>query len=216
VGLDRLKLTALVFVLVAAACAGGGRPSRLLNGDAAAEFKPVRWSVLTEARVLQGGALESCLSSDERAEVSGDTVVVQRVSVSGRSLTFADRSGTGVYACDGGIDSSGERAPPWCGEAFGAYVDGRLLDPRLDVICRDRSRAPLAYAFVEPVAGAHWIGVDQGGYTEIYEVLAGLPVRIAGSREIDVDQARAAFAVTQYDLEGRELVRGRLEAAVAG
>jgi hypothetical protein len=217
VGLDRLRPAALAFVLVAAACAGGGRPTRLLNGDAAAEFKPVRWSVLTEARVLQSGALESCLSSDERADVAGDTVVVQRVGVSGQSLTFANRTGTGVYACDGGIDSSGERAPPWCGEAFGAYVDGRLLDPRLDVICRDRSRAPLAYAFVEPVAGAHWIGVDQGGFTEIYEVLGeGLPVRIAGTRDIDVDEARAAFTVTQYDLQGRELVRGRLEAAVAG
>ena len=216
-GLDRLRIAALAFVvLVAAACDGRGRPSRLLNGDAAAEFRPVRGSVLTEARVQQSGAFESCLSGNERAHVAADALVVARISVSGESLTFANRDHTGVYACDGGIDSAGERSPPWCGEAFGVLADGRLLDPRLDVICHDRSRAPLAYAFVDPNAGAHWIGVDQGGYVEIYEALAGLPVRVASTRHVDAEGARAAFDVTQYDLHGRELVRGRLEAAVAG
>jgi hypothetical protein len=220
-GLDRVKVAALVsLAFLAAACDRGGRPSRLLNGDAAAEFRPVRGSVLTEGRILRRGALgrrfESCLPLGDRANVAGDAIVVERTSVDGESLTFANRTHTGVYACDGGIDSAGERGPPWCGEAFGALADGRLLDPRLDVICRDRSRAPLAYAFVDPIAGTHWIGVDQGRYTEIYEVLAGLPVRIAGTRRIDTQKARATFEVTQYDLQGRELVRGRLEAAVAG
>ena len=134
----------------------------------------------------------------------------------GESLTFANRTGTGVYACDGGIDSAGERRPPWCGQVFGALADGRLLDPRLDVICRDREGAPLAYAFVEPVAGAHWIGVDQGRYTEIYEALAGLPVRVATTRRVSLAHARATFEVTQYDIRGRELVKGDLEASVAG
>jgi hypothetical protein len=215
VGLDRLSVAALGFVVLAsAACAGGGRPGRLLDGAAAAEFSPVPGSVLTEGRVVQSGAIESCLSSDERANIAADAPAVERIGVSG--LTFANRSQTGVYACDGGIDSSGERAPPWCGQAFGAYVEGRLLDSRLDVICQDRSRAPLAYAFVVPVEGAHWIGVDQGSYTEIYEVLAGLPVRVASTRGVDTENARAAFEVTQYDADGRGLVRGRLEAAVAG
>jgi hypothetical protein len=220
-GLDGLRIAALCFlVLVAAACDGGGRPSRLLNGEPAAEFRPVRGGILTEARVLRPGALgsrfENCLPLGDRANVAGDAPVVERTGVDGESLTVANRNHTGVYACDGGIDSAGERGPPWCGEAFGALAGGRLLDPRLDVLCRDRRRAPLAYAFVEPIAGAHWIGVDQGGYVEIYEVLAGLPVRIASTRQIDTEKARAAFEVTQYDVQGRELVRGRLEAAVAG
>ena len=216
-GLDRLSITALGFVVLAAvACDGGGRPARLLNGDAAAEFMPVPGSVLTEGRVVRNGTVESCLGRDERGNLDAGAVAIERIGVSGESLTVAAGGDAGVYACDGGIDSSGERAPPWCGEAFGAYVEGHLLDPRLDVICRDRSRAPLAYAFVQPVAGAHWVGVDQGSYTEVYEVLAGLPVRVATTRQIDVENARAAFAVAQYDLHGRELVRGRLEAAVAG
>jgi hypothetical protein len=215
VGLDRLSITVLGFLVLAmAACGGGGRQRRLLNSDAAAEFRPVPGSVLTEARVLQDGNIASCLDADERSKIG--LVAVERIGVSGQSLTFANRNRNGVYACDGGVDSSGERAPPWCGEAFGSYVNGRLLDPRLDVICRDRKRGPLAYAFVEPVAGAHWIGVDEGSYTEIYEVLATLPVRVETTREIDLENARAAFEVTQYDLHGRELVRGRLEAAVAG
>jgi hypothetical protein len=221
VGLDGLRLAALVFLaLLAAACDDDGRPKRLLNGDAAAEFRPVRGSVLTEGRVLRRGTLgrrlDSCSLRADSANVAADAIVVERTGVSGESLTFANRNHTGVYACDGGIDPAGERGPPWCGEAFGAFADGRLLDSRLDVLCRDRRRAPLAYAFVEPVAGAHWIGVDQGRYIEIYEVLGGLPVRVASTRHVDAAAARATFEVTQYDLRGRELVRGLLEARVAG
>jgi hypothetical protein len=220
-GLDRLKpLTLVLVVIVAAACDGGGRPRHLLYGQPAAEFRPARGSVMTEGRVLRratlGRGLESCLPPADRAAVAVDAKVVERVGVFDQSLTFANRSGTGVYACDGGIDAAGERRPPWCGQVFGALADGRLLDPRLDVICRNRKSAPLAYAFVEPVAGAHWIGVDQGRYTEIYEVLAGLPVRVATARRVSLAHARATFEVTQYDVHGRQLVKGDLEAAVAG
>jgi hypothetical protein len=69
---------------------------------------------------------------------------------------------------------------------------------------------------VQPVAGAHWIGVAQDGYTELYEVLAGLPVRIASTRDVSVEAARARFQVSQYDVAGRLLERGDLETAVAG
>ena len=66
------------------------------------------------------------------------------------------------------------------------------------------------------MAGAHWIAVDQGAYAEIYEVIAGMPVRVATARLVDLARARAAFDVTQYDVDGRALVEARLEAAVAG
>ena len=46
--------------------------------------------------------------------------------------------------------------------------------------------------------------------------MAALPVRIASTRGVSTHEARATFEVTQYDVEGRELVRSRLEAAVAG
>jgi hypothetical protein len=208
-------------LLVAAACSSGsGRPTRLLNGDRAGEFTPVPESVLTHARVLRRGALgrrlDLCLFPAERTSVPTDAVVVERIGIVGESLTFANAAHTGVYGCDGGIDPAGERRLPWCGEVFGQLSAGRLLDPRLDLVCRDRDHSPLAYAFVEPVSGARWIGVDEGRYTEIYEVLAGLPVRVEGTQHVDTAQARARFDVTQYDVHGRELVRATLEASVAG
>ena len=64
--------------------------------------------------------------------------------------------------------------------------------------------------------GAHWLGVDQGGYTEVYEVLGDLPVRIATRKRIDLARSRATFVVTQYDSHGKGLIRGKLEAGVAG
>jgi hypothetical protein len=221
-GLDRLMCgAAAVAVLAAAGCGhGGGNPGRLLDGRPALHFGPVHGSVVASGRVLTraalGPRLRGCLFPGDRPSVAADALAVERVGVDGESLTFANRDGSGVYACDGGVDPAGERAPPWCDTVFGQVEHGRLLDPRLDVICRDRRRRPLAYAFVEPVSGARWIGVRQDGYVELYEVLAGLPVRVASTRGVDPDDARATFELTQYDAEGRELVRGELEAAVAG
>ena len=228
-GLDRVRrmckrgacaLGAALVVAVLPGCADHGRPKRLLYGEAAAEFRPVKGSVLSQGRLLRrstlGRRMESCLFPGDRATIPADAVVVERIGVSGESLTFGNRRHTAVYACDGGIDPAGERPLPWCGTVFGRLIDGRLLDPRLDVLCRDRKGHPLGYAFVEPVAGAHWVGVDQGSYTEIYEILAGLPVRVASARNIRAGKAKAAFDVTQYDFHGKELVKGRIEAAVAG
>jgi hypothetical protein len=176
--------------------------------------------VIAQARVLRRsqleGRLDSCLFRGDRDAVAADAIVVERVGVESESLTFANRAGTGVSACDGGVDAAGEKRAPWCATVFGERVAGRLLDPRLDIRCRTQDRKPLAYAFVQPVAGARWIGVDAGRYTELYEVLADLPVRIAGTRHIDAGRARATFDVTQYDLEGHPLTEGELEAAVAG
>ena len=184
-GLSRAAVVLGVVSVCLAGCHGGGGPPRqLLYGEAAATFKPVPGSVISVGRVLTGTALGRRFALCRPAGIAADTRVVERIGVFGESLTFANRSVTGVYACDGGIDSAGERRAPWCGEVFGALADGRLLDPRLDVLCRTRKRAPLAYAFIEPVAGAHWVGIDQGRYTEIYEVLAGLPVRVATTRRV--------------------------------
>ncbi len=221
-GLDRLMAAAAASAMfVAAGCEhGGGRPTRLLDGRPAPRFSPVRGSVVAAGRVVTrselGRRLDACISAEDRATVAPDTTVVERVSVAGESLTFANRDRSGVFACDAGIDPAGERAPPWCHAVFGELAGGRLLDPRLDVICRDRGRRPLAYVFVDPVPAARWIGVRQHGYVELYEVLGGLPVRAATTSGIDLEQAGARVEVTQYDAEGRELVRGELEATVAG
>lgn len=216
-----MRCAAAGVVLAAAGCGHGEHgPERLLDGRPALHFSLVHGSVVAAGRVLTraalGSRLDGCLFPGDRTNVATDAPVVERVGVDAESLTFANRAGTGVYGCDGGIDPAGERAPPWCDTVFGQLEHGRLLDPRLDISCRDRQRRPLAYAFVEPVPGAQWIGVQQDGYIELYEVLGGLPVRVASTRGVDPDDARATFELTQYDAKGRELVRGELEAAVAG
>jgi hypothetical protein len=215
-GLDRLTSAVLVsaLALCAIGCDHDRRPSRLLDGEAAAELRPVAGSVVTGVRVVRaaflGRRFSSCLNATERSRFYANTLVVERIGVFSQSLTFRDPGGRHVNSCDGAF------GPAWCGRSVGRLYDGRLLDPRLDILCRDAEGRRLAYAWIEPAAGSHWIGVDQGSYTELYEVAARLPVRIATRRGIDEDASSAAFEVTQYGLRGRELVRGRLEAAVAG
>jgi hypothetical protein len=218
VGLDRLSLAALLLavVLLTGCDSGSHRPERLLYGQAAQEFSPVPGSVIASGRVLDGTTLGGRFTSCRPAGVRNDAVVVERVGVFGESLTFAGADHKTLYGCDGGTDAAGERKPPWCGNPAGLLVKGKLLDPRLDVLCRDPKGRPLAYAWVEPAAGVRWVGVDQDTYTEIYEVLAGLPVRIASARGVQPSRARATFDVTQYDGHGKELVKGKLEAQVAG
>ncbi|HSC73376.1 MAG TPA: hypothetical protein VLB89_04350 [Gaiellaceae bacterium] len=207
----------MLAVCLAAACSsGGGRPAHLLDGRPAPELRPVRNSVIAASRLLERADVQVCQAGADRTGVASDAPVVERTGVDDHSITFASRDGSRVYACDGGIDPAGERAPPWCGGVVGERERGRLLDPRLDVVCHDRQHRPLAYAFVEPVARAGWIGVRQDGFVELYDVVAGLPVRVASRRGIDLENARAVFDVTQYDAAGRELVREELEAAVAG
>jgi hypothetical protein len=220
VGLDRLSATLLLLsLLLLAGCdSGAARPERLLYGEPAPEFEAVPGSVIAIGRVLDGTTLGRRFAScrPTGAGIEADTVVVERIGVFGESLTFTDSGRQTAYACDGGTDPLRERMPPWCGSSAGRLFGGKLLDPRLDILCRDREGRALAYAWVEPASGVKWIGVDQGRYTEVYEVLAGLPVRIASIRGVQAGRARATFDVTQYDVHGKELVRGKLEAAVAG
>ncbi len=213
-GLGRPCVALLLLVLVG--CRDSGRPDRLLHGESTPEFKPVAGSVLTAARVLRGTTLGRRFEVCRPRSAAPDTLVVERIGVLGESLTFADRRHRILYACDGGADPAGEHRPPWCSTSAGRLLDGHLLDPRLDLGCRDRNGRALAYAWIEPVGGTRWIGVDQGRYEEVYEVVGGVPVRIVSARGIDVSASRASFVVTQYGPDGEALVKGVVEVAVAG
>jgi hypothetical protein len=213
----RLASVTLLVAFVAG-CDHGSRPKRLLYGEPAAEFRPVEGSVISQVRVLDartlGRRFTRCTMESGHGDFPPQTLVVERIGVFSESLTFTDSRGRTVYACDGGTDAAQERRPPWCGGSVGIRQAGRLLDPRLDVLCRTHDGKPLAYAWIEPVAGAHWIGIDQGSYSELYEAAAGLPVRVA--TQTHIHGSKAEFDVTQYDVHGRELVKVGLETAVAG
>jgi hypothetical protein len=218
--LDGLRRAAVVLGLLSACLTGcdgaKGPPQELLYGEAAAEFEPVPNSVVSVGRVLTGTALGRRFALCRPAGIPADVRVVERIGVAAESLTFADRRKQTVYACDGGVDPAGEHHLPWCGGSAGRLVTGQLLDPRLDISCRDRNGKPLAYAWIVPTVGAHWIGVDQGRYTEVYEVLGTLPVRIATSEGVDLARSSAVFLVTQYDSHGKALIKGKIDARVAG
>jgi hypothetical protein len=159
-----------------------------------------------------GGSLGRCLR--ETSFRTGRVLVVERSGALTRSVTVLRRGNPQFYACDAtGVRLEGRE---WCGVSAGILRGGRLLDPRLDILCVDRKRRHVASAWVDPVPGARWIGVDQGAFTELYPTAAGLPVRIASRRNVEYRRSRAAFLVRQYATGGRELAHARLTAQVAG
>jgi len=174
--------------------------------------------VLTGSRVVPVGwptnaALTSCLREQWSSRTA--TRAVARVGVTWESVTLFERAGRAVHGCDNatGPREDGRR---WCGGAYGRLVAGRLRDPRLDILCTLDDGTPVGFAWVEPRAGARYVVVDEGRYSEVYEVAGGAPVRIATTIGVDVDRARARFEVSEHDAAGRLLERYSLEAQVAG
>jgi hypothetical protein len=137
------------------------------------------------------------------------------VSVHGESVTVRDVRRTSVLGCDNGAGAreSGRR---WCGAAYGRLHGGRLLDPRLDLLCTDADGDPLAFAWVEPSAGTRFVVVRQDGYAEAYEATGGLPVRIVSATGIDLAASRATLDVSEHDRAGTLVRRYALDARVAG
>src|SRR5207244_1778257 len=128
----------------------------------------------------------------------------------GASLTFRDPRGGFLLACD--TTRKGDR---FCGGSAGLLRRGQLVDPRLDIACRDRRSHQVGFAWITPLHGARWIAVEQQRYVELYKVAGGLPVRVTTS-EVKVVGSSAVFRVRQYDASGRELGKETLEARVAG
>jgi hypothetical protein len=227
----RLRHARAVAILSAFACIGACSrsgvepPTKLVDGSTVRESpvrlesvgKPVVWTTVAVRDLpwLRRGSLaEQCVRGPFRyREVAGP--VVTRIGVNTVSVTAADGSGSGLVGC---IDSPGARdeSRRWCGTVYGRWTDGRLADPRLDLICVTRDGEPIASAWVNAGADARYVVVAQDGYAESYEVAAGLPVRIVSTRNVDRSRARATFEVTEHDADGRLLRRYRLETLVAG
>ena len=227
--LGRLPPFAVLFVtasILVAACDGGDdeAPTRLMDGSPAAELSVdlegvEGKAVLTSVRVVDAIDMDSaprvaiCLRDDWNKQPLGAVVV--RVGVSGESVTFRDRSRRGLYGCD---NSEGPREEDraWCGGAFGRLYAGHLRDPRLDMgACRTRDAEPLGFAWIEPRRDVEYVVVEQHGYAEVYAVAGELPIRVTTS-DVETEQSRAAFEVSEHASDGARIHNYRLEARVAG
>ena len=173
-------------------------------------------AVLAAVRLVRTAAGDrsavSCMRT--RAQSAGRVGrIVVRIGVASESVTLRDPAG--LWACDSSAGAR-ESEQRWCDGAFARPRDGRLRDPRLSIGCTTREGDPIGFAWVEPAQRSRYVAVEQDGFVEVHEVAGGLPVRIASTRDVDVERARATFDVSEHDRAGRLVRRHRLEAVVAG
>ena len=176
-------------------------------------------AVLTKVRVVRvtnvraGSLAAECLRGPARdAHPSGP--IVERIGVTSETVTLRDASG--LHGCD---NSPGPREENrrWCGSSSGRLYSGHLWDPRLDIAgCSTANGAPMGFAWVEASRGTRYVVVEQPGYAEVYEVAAGLPLRIATTSGVRIEGSRATFDISEHDQRGRLLRHYRLEAVPAG
>jgi hypothetical protein len=215
-----------VLVLAVAACGSRDQrahTSRLVDGSAPPVPPGALGSlagdvVMSRVRFRRAARLDTrgqeCITSF-RGEfaVANDALVVERTGAIGASLTFLDARRRIVLGCD----RTGRRVAgaAWCARSVGRLVAGRLIDPRLDILCLGRHREPIGFAWIEPMPATRWVVVGDGTGSEVEPVAAGLPVRVA-TRDVDLATSSATFAVSEYDATGAELARYRLPLRVAG
>jgi hypothetical protein len=152
--------------------------------------------------------LASCVVNFTPLVLPKSRAVVTRSSRLGSSLTFY--VGGYVYGCDQVGGRRGVRGR-WCGGAAGLLRNGRLVDPRLDILCRDRRGHVVGFAWIQPQPGARLISVEG----ELYRPAGGLPVRVT-TENVDPKGSSAVFHVAQYAAGGRELSDETLRVVVAG
>ena len=225
--LGSLVAVATLVAMAAAACSGDEKPpAHLIDGTPAERPSAVTLEGIEEDliattvnavdahRVAPTTRAAQCLQRARGHVAVGP--VVARVGVNGESVTFRSSSGQSLIACDRAAAAS-EGRNVWCGIAVGRLEHGRLQDPRLDLAgCHTAAADPVAFAWVAPGRAARYVTVDQPGFSEVYRVASGLPVRVTTTSGIDQEGSRASFRITEHDRDGRLLSAYTLDARVAG
>ncbi len=220
-------LAVATLVAMAAACAGDEKPpARLIDGTPAERPSAVTLegiakdqiattvNVVDARRVAPATRAAQCLRRARDHAAVGP--MVARVGVNGETVTFRSSSGQSLIACDRAAAVS-EGRDVWCGIAVGRLERGRLQDPRLDLAgCRTAAAGPVAFAWVEPGRATRYVTVGQPGFTEVYRVASGLPVRVTTTSNIDQKGSRASFRITEHGGDGSLLRAYTLDARVAG
>jgi hypothetical protein len=141
---------------------------------------------------------------------SNSTVVVERIGVNGRTITFL-MPGFLIAGCDRNPRARTTQNP-WCGGSGWTLKNRRVSDARLDICTDRRGRALVAFGWINAVPRAKWIVVDQPGFREVYPVAGRLPVRVSTVSRIGTP---TTFRTTQYDARGVLLVRREVKASIA-
>jgi hypothetical protein len=216
-----LILTSIVAIAV---CTRDDRvPERLVDGSRA-EVLPIALqdmhdrAILTKAHVVDstdvepGSLASDCLRGRARGS-NAQGPLVARIGVDTETVTFYD--GSGLRGCDNSTGPrEGERR--WCGGAFGLLENDRLSDPRLDIGCTTRDGERVGFIWVEPSSEARYVVAHHPDFAEVYEVAAGLPIRVATTTGVNVEEARAAFELSEHDVHGGLLRRYVIDTMVAG
>jgi hypothetical protein len=213
----------VVCILGTAACSGDdGVPALLVDGSPARATRvdlegvevpavATRVDRVSVTRVLMNPAEAKCLAS---GSVDPGEILVRRVGVHGESVTYRTAAGPAIRACD--KSSGSPRGEPWCGFGYGRLEAGRVTDPRLDLACATETGDPVAFAWVEPRADAAFVAIRQRGYVEIYPAAGDLPVRVATTTGIGLEESRATFEISEHNRRGTLLRAYVLDAPVAG
>jgi hypothetical protein len=172
-------------------------------------------AVQTKLRIWRAGGydpqlLGACVARGE--PLPENRMIVERVGVTGESISFRDSSGRVLLGCDNSLGPREDRHV-WCGQQAGELRGGHLADSRLDVGCQTGYRERMGFVWLEPDHAVRYVGVQQPGYTEVYEVAAGLPVRVSTN---DAGESMATLRYAEYDDHGVLLRRATLRAFVAG
>jgi hypothetical protein len=173
-------------------------------------------SVATHVRVTPldtaatGSTAAACIAAIGTPRGSA---VVERVGVSGRSVTYVGHGRRTAHACD--ASAGGGRRTTWCGHAFGRFESGRLRDPRLTLSCRSTEGDPVGFAWIQPDAATRFVVVRHSGYAEVYTAAGDAPVRVT-TQDADLTTSRATFAISEHARDGRRLRTHDLETQVAG
>jgi hypothetical protein len=178
----------------------------------------VHGAVLTRAERIHASQLDaSTRAGCELLSEGKGALIVKRVDLHGTSLTFT--KGAAVYGCDAIPDRLPDPDLPteggWCGGAVGHVRAGMLRDPRLD-LCTATDHSLTAFAWIQPRPDARWVAVEREDRRQVYEVAAGLPVRITTVDGVYASTSTADFSVEEYDRGGVRLADYDLHAAVAG
>jgi len=206
-----------VFAAALSASAAGRVPRHLIDGSVPPAVPQVlrvqsNAFVMTKVRVVKAREIPRLMRACVfRERLPHGDLVVERIGVNGRDITFPELNST-IFGCDRNPRAS-RPGELWCGKAGWSWHGGPVRDPRID-LCTDRhGQVIVAFGWIDALPHAKWIVIYQPGFREVYPVAGGMPVRVSTVSGI---ASSTTFHTAQYDARGVLLARRVVRASVGG